>query len=138
MGWSEMKVGFTGTQTGISIAQTVVLRELLENHSGEFHHGDCIGADTSAHVLAAQTGLYEIHIHPPEIQNKRAWCKADKMYPAKPYLDRNKDIVRATELLIATPGEMEEQLRSGTWSTVRFARQQKRKLIIILPDGTVQ
>jgi hypothetical protein len=56
---------------------------------------------------------------------------------AKPYLSRNKDIVLETELLIATPGEEEEQIRSGTWSTVRYARSLKRMINIVLPDGRV-
>jgi len=39
--------------------------------------------------------------------------------------------------MIATPGEVDEQLRSGTWSTVRFARKQGKPVHVILPDGRV-
>jgi hypothetical protein len=60
------------------------------------------------------------------------------MRPERPYLDRNKDIVRETASLIAAPAEPEEQLRSGTWSTVRFARKQGKPVFLILPDGTVR
>ena len=55
----------------------------------------------------------------------------------KPYLDRNKDIVLETQTLVATPAETTEQLRSGTWSTVRYARKLKRPAVLILPDGTI-
>jgi len=37
----------------------------------------------------------------------------------KPYLTRNKDIVRDTEMLVAAPADETEVIRSGTWSTVR-------------------
>ena len=30
-----------------------------------------------------------------------------------------------------------EQLRSGTWATVRHARKLKRPIVIINPDGTL-
>jgi bifunctional non-homologous end joining protein LigD len=36
------------------------------------------------------------------------------------------------------PAEPEEQLRSGTWSTVRFAKKQGKPVFVILPDGTVK
>jgi bifunctional non-homologous end joining protein LigD len=36
------------------------------------------------------------------------------------------------------PAEPEEQLRSGTWSTVRFAKKQGKPVFLILPDGTVK
>jgi hypothetical protein len=56
----------------------------------------------------------------------------------KPYLVRNKDIVIETASLIAAPADPVEQLRSGTWSTVRFARQRGKPVFLILPDGTVK
>ena len=55
----------------------------------------------------------------------------------RPYLSRNKDIVRETDMLIATPAEAEEQRRSGTWSTIRFARKLGKPVFVIWPDGTV-
>jgi predicted Rossmann fold nucleotide-binding protein DprA/Smf involved in DNA uptake len=50
---------------------------------------------------------------------------------------RNKVIVRETEILIAVPAETMEQHRSGTWSTVRYARKLERAVCIIRPDGTL-
>ena len=40
-------------------------------------------------------------------------------------------------MMIAAPSEAEEQRRSGTWSTVRFARKQGKPVFVISPDGTV-
>jgi hypothetical protein len=45
------------------------------------------------------------------------------------------DIVVESELLIATPKEVKEQLRSGTWATVRRARKVGIPIILITPDG---
>ena len=33
--------------------------------------------------------------------------------------------------------EAEEQLRSGTWSTIRYAKRQNKPTTIIFPDGSV-
>ena len=131
-----MKVGFTGTQRGMTDMQTSALRSLLRATDGEFHHGDCIGADDQAHDVAVALGLIPV-IHPPINSAKRAWNTAHqgRICEPKKYLARNKDIVRETEMLIAAPGEDNEQLRSGTWSTVRFARKLGRAIWVIFPDG---
>lgn len=134
-----MRVGFTGTQRGMTDAQCGMLRALLREFGGtEFHHGDCIGADSQAHDIADECGC-AIILHPPTNYSKRAWREVPRhmMRPEYPYLTRNRHIVDATEWLIAMPGEFEEQLRSGTWSTVRYARS-RRKVAIIMPDGSVQ
>lgn len=130
-----MLVGFTGTQRGMTEAQWAALWPLLrERAPGDFHHGDCINADAQAAYLARQAGFRVIG-HPPINESKRAFFPSDENWPAAEYLDRNKTIVRSTEQMIATPGEVEEQLRSGTWSTIRYARRIGRPLHVILPDG---
>lgn len=136
---NDFRFGFTGTQQGMTDAQKARLREFLIGGSGEFHHGDCIGADSEAHDIADECG-YAIILHPPTNYSKRAWrdVPMHMMKPEKPYLDRNKDIVLATVSLIATPAEAEEQPRGGTWSTVRFARKQGKVVVLILPNGTIQ
>jgi hypothetical protein len=118
-----MKIGFTGTQVGMSERQKKQLRLELTTAT-EFHHGDCIGADAEADEIARSMGI-PIIIHPPSDPKKRARCRqpGDKVHRTLPYLDRNKMIVASTERLIAAPKAMEEELRSGTWSTVRYARK---------------
>lgn len=138
-----MKIGFTGTQKGMKASQAGKLYGILNEYynynlfdNSEFHHGDCYGADAQAHQIAKSFKL-NIIIHPPINTSKRAFCKDYYLIlPEKEYLDRNKDIVKSCELLIATPNEFREQLRSGTWSTIRFARKRKKKIIIIYPDGS--
>lgn len=134
-----MKVGFTGTRQGMTEAQRICFGAalvLLTEERDEFHHGDCIGADAEAHRLATEFG-YKAIIHPPIIGSKRAFCNAPVVLQAKPYLERNHDIVDAVDFMFATPGEINEQLRSGTWATIRYARKKQKKLMIIGPDGNV-
>jgi hypothetical protein len=122
-----MKIGFTGTQHGMSKFQKKLLRRLLDNDLDEFHHGDCVGADAEAHNIAdTERCACAIVIHPPSDSRKRAFKKVhdqDQMIKPKPYIQRNKDIVNAVDLLIAAPRSNKEELRSGTWSTVRYAKK---------------
>ena len=133
-----MIVGFTGTQKGMTEEQRKVLDSLLMTEEAtEVHHGDCVGADAELHDVAINRGL-NVVIHPPIREAKRAFCKdALLVTQQKSYLDRNKDIVDAAEVLIATPKEYTPQIRSGTWMTIRYAIQQQKRVIIIYPDGDV-
>ena len=136
-----MNVGFTGTQEGMTLAQySTVLGVLLSLKEGftkedEFHHGDCIGADAEAHDLAEMLGFKTVS-HPPIKENKRAFKMADVLLEAKDYLIRNHDIVDACTVMIATPKEKLEVMRSGTWATVRYSRKKNRLLYLILPNGS--
>jgi hypothetical protein len=132
-------IGFTGTQHGMTPAQRLTVAGFFGNRKGsEFHHGDCIGADAEAHDIAIEAGC-RIVIHPPDISDKRAFCAVreglDFAYQPKPYLVRNHDIVDLVDEMLAAPGETEEQLRSGTWATVRYARKSGKKLFTVFPDG---
>lgn len=132
-----MKIGFTGTQHGMTPDQKHTVVNLLSRRDGEFHHGDCIGADADAHDIAENLP-YWIVSHPPINDAKRAHKKAHEFREPKDYLARNRDIVDETERLLATPREFEEELRSGTWATIRYARTRGRPVFIVLPDGKVQ
>lgn len=149
-----MIIGFTGTQIGMNDIQKANFFQLLkELECHWFHHGDCTGADENAHNLVVdyfRTLSPEIHmkqgfftpkisIHPPVNESKRAFCKALDIRPAKPYLDRNRDIVNESDILIGTPKEKIEQFRySGTWYTIRYARKTGKKVYIIYPDGQIE
>jgi hypothetical protein len=133
-------IGFTGTQVGMTVNQLRELKTLLLTLlPTDFHHGDCIGADAQAHDLVLETIPIKVfmHIHPPDVRSKRAFKIGDDLWPEKPYLVRNHDIVDATTILIATPKGPEE-LRSGTWATIRYARKQKKHIYIVYPDGVVK
>ncbi len=122
----------------MSVAQydllVAVLAELEE--MTEAHHGDCHGADTIFHWVIEYTHPgAELHIHPPEDDKKRSFCVGHMTYEVKPYLERNRDIVNACDVLIACPKGEKEELRSGTWATIRYARKVGKPVAILWKDG---
>jgi hypothetical protein len=128
-----MIVGFTGTIEGMSERQLTALRVHLMavEPNSEFHHGDCLGADEEAHEIAHELGFL-IVIHPPLNKSKRAFCtRAFQVLKPKQYLERNHDIVDACQVLFAAPKTDEEELRSGTWATVRYARKMNKQRLIL-------
>jgi len=132
-----MNIGFTGTRKGMTKYQKnkfrSILKKLKTGHHGAFRHGDCIGADEDADSIVKKKTLLRILIHPPISDKDRAFCLSPTfVYPKKPYLVRNKNIVNKCDILIACP-EGEETLRSGTWSTIRYAFKKGTPTIIIPP-----
>jgi len=96
----------------------------------EFHHGDCEGADQQAHEIAESLYI-PIFIHPPTNPVARAFCSgAFVILKPKPYLERNHDIVDAVDFMLAAP-KGPEVLRSGTWATIRYAKQINKPLLIL-------
>lgn len=137
-----MDIGFTGTREGMTTAQNSAVCEIVLRlpENLVLHHGDCIGADYEMHDLVEMLKpKARFHGHPPIISTARAWCPFDVIEPPKDYLERNLDIVRASELVIATPKEFTDQPRgSGTWATIRRSREWGKRLIIVFPDGSVE
>ena len=131
-----MKIGMTGNRNGISEQSSNKLKELLKSiEITEAHHGDCTGADENFHQIMVSF-LIKIIIHPPDKNICRAYCQADEIRKEKSYLERNKDIVNECDALLAFPSSKTETLRSGTWSTIRYAKKTNKKLVIFYPDGT--
>lgn len=136
------RVGFTGTQVGCTDAQTAALaRTLVSLGCTELAHGDCVGADETAHRVARAMGA-AVEMHPPADPRKRAFCemlRGEVVRPAGPYLVRNRAIVAATGVLVACPREeVGEEMRSGTWATVRAARKLNRPVAVVRPSGRVE
>lgn len=134
-------VGFTGTQTGMTPEQITEVDMLLFDNltTSCAHHGDCIGADAQFHKLSRLNGL-ELHGHPPINPSKRAFCEfysTEMVEEEKEYIERNHDIVNMVDWMIACPAGFEEELRSGTWATIRYARKTGRPGYIVWPDGEV-
>jgi hypothetical protein len=134
-----MRVGFRGTQEEMTLAQKAKVGQLLDVlKPDELHHGDSIGADADANALAQALNI-PVVLHPPENSAKRAFClHAVEIRPVLPYLVRNRAIVDETDLLIATPKGFREEVRSETWSTVRYARKRWKTIWIVFPDGSTQ
>lgn len=107
-------IGFTGTRQLLDDRQLAWLKDelvmldlsirLVRLQKPVLHHGDCVGADASAHQLAQQLG-WDIQIHPPMKQQYRAFCKgAEIIHEPAGYLARDRDIIKATSTLLAIPG----------------------------------
>lgn len=158
-----MLIGFTGTQSGMTTFQKHELRKILKmKECSEFMQGDCIGADEESVEEAIQAGVRIFTVFPPDNTKKRAWTfdkeqktkwnriitpymdvavgpshpalKVNvKWMPVEAYLERNKRIVDTVSLMIAAPKEYVHTVRSGTWSTIRYAWKTKRDIIIIPP-----
>lgn len=147
-------IGFTGTQLGYHAPDDserqrgktmfcwlVYLRERLGPIEG--HHGDCDGSDKQFHGQCRALGIPRV-IHPPTNEYKRAFAhRTDNGCIAKttildplPFLERNRVIVDVSWMLLTTPATRAEEMRSGTWSTIRYARQARRWIVKIWPDGS--
>ena len=133
-------VGFTGTRDRMTYLQReslrVVLAEFASPAGVELHHGDCVGADAEAAWIARAFG-FRVVCHPPTDDSRRAFAPSDVTLPAEPFLSRNRAIVDACAVLVAAPSSFGEQYRSGTWSTVRYARRVGRRTVVVRPDGSV-
>lgn len=108
---------------------------LLEKGVDEFHHGCCIGADEQANDIAILNKIWTIG-HPPTDETYMSKCSVNERRESKSYLVRDRDIVDETFILIGNPKGFQEELRSGTWATIRYARKNTKYIIIIFPDGS--
>lgn len=134
---TTIKVGFTGTRRGMTGSQwaslTALLKAFCQRYDRvEFHHGQCIGADEEAASIAKELGCWIVS-HPPTNQKAISNFAFDEARAPRPYLQRNNGIVNEADVVLAAPGEIEEQLRSGTWATIRYARRSGKPAEILYP-----
>jgi hypothetical protein len=135
-------IGFTGTRKGLTEKQKRNLTQtLLKLQPTEFHHGCCNGADLQAEEIVVELILMGdldcvIHQHPPinmGFAEVRKFRIETVVHEPELYIQRNHSIVDASYALIGCPETKEEQLRSGTWATIRYARKQKKPVITLHP-----
>lgn len=134
---------FTGTQQGMTLLQFVEIIGILRRLQPKMlHHGGCIGADKQVHWLI--TNFFpdtRLHIHYSNIKEKTSGNLpirgGDKMTSSLPPLIRNQQMVDISGWVIGAPAGR-ERLRSGTWSTLRYADKKFRHQIIVYPDGEIQ
>ncbi len=133
-------VGCTGTRDGMTDRQMRKVASVLGDVGVPFdaHHGDCVGADSQFHDMCrAVSDAVRIVVHPPSDPRFRAWRHGDVIVPECTYLVRNRAIVDAATLLIAAPKTTAETVRSGTWSTVRYALATGVPVVVVSPTGEV-
>lgn len=140
-------LGFTGSQMGMTPQQKLVMSIHYLPYAKRLHNGWCIGADEDCLKLfdkqAQETGeelVVVAHIPVKAIKKTRfvpQFCKVEWCMPFD-YLIRNDHIATECDRLVATPSGVQEQLRSGTWSTIRRMLNARKPYDIIFPNGMIQ
>jgi hypothetical protein len=130
-----MKIGITGTRSGMTEQQFSDIAALLTEHfegGAELHHGDCVGVDVEVAVLARSIG-YRIVCHPPIKNELRAGHDSDEFRAPLSYFARNRNIVNETDLLLVVPYQSTPQTNGGTWYTHDYAVKQEKDVTIVYP-----
>jgi hypothetical protein len=128
-------IAVTGTSRGMTQGQQEqardFLRAMFQKGYRRLRHGDCIGSDAQFARIAKELGFYLI-AHPGHTPKKPLETKYraftdfnDEVLPTKEFLKRDHDMVDFAALLLAAPYQDYEVNRSGTWATVRYAREKK-------------
>src|ERR1700679_3513723 len=103
-----MIIGFTGTRYGLTLSQRRALDSVFAARPGtSFHHGGCVGAARAA-ALLMRSFVTRIVLHPgPESDAYFLTVISDERREPKPHLARNRDIVAASDLIVACPATAE-------------------------------
>jgi hypothetical protein len=137
-----MIVGITGTREGMNERQRQEVRQVLHDLAYEagrdgivphFHHGDCRGVDVQAAAMAREFG-YVIVCHPPKLTEEQGYFGGNIIHPPKGYLERDRAIVDAVDVLLVVPKENEWQPRGGTWYTHDYAVKMDVPVSIFYPN----
>lgn len=145
-------IAVTGTRKGMTQLQKYWFLTILPNCPDELMHGGAEGADEDADTLfgafeafgslAAQTALYKkVSVYPCNEARFSYWLKKPEpriINQILPPLVRNELMVKRCSFLVATPASQFEQIRSGTWATIRYARKTKKPGAIVFPDGRIE
>jgi hypothetical protein len=129
-----MKVGVTGTREGSNDTQLAAVIEFMESlgPGHELHHGDCLGVDIEVATVAKSLGWKTV-CHPPISDYLRAYHESDEFLEPKGYLQRDRQIVDTTEILIVVPLHNEWQPKGGTWYTHDYAVKKGKPVHIFYP-----
>lgn len=131
--------GFTGTRAGMRAFQVAMVRRVLEHGQPiVFRHGGAFGADFEAHAMWREVCKKSAaDVWPADAKRASIFEGQDrvKVEPIMPPLDRNKEIVKRSRFLVATPHKEQEEQRSGTWQTIREAFKLDLPVLIIWPES---
>lgn len=133
-------IGFTGSRKGMTPEQQAALKVYFKHVEAvspmvTFHHGDCLGSDEGAAQIANRIHEFTIYSHPPINETWRAFAPSDMSSLPKEYLVRDRDIVLASDVLVATPDTDDFKVGSGTWYTIRYAQRRQVPVWLIRSDG---
>lgn len=134
----DFSIGFTGTREDPSREQVRILTETLNSlyeDGCNFHHACCTGADTIASIIANTVGYICIGHPPINTVFKSSYYIANEERSPKDYIERNRDIVNETSVLIAVPKYKVATRKSGTHYTVSYAASIGKGVVVIEPNG---
>ena len=132
-----MVVGITGTRAieNVDAIRLKRLTSVLQRYNTLYKgnllivHGGAHGVDKYVHNFCIDENI-SVKVRPAYKE-----CNFSGVYlqeTPEPPLKRNKIIVNECNILLAVPNNPEEEeLRSGTWSTIRYAEKQNQKVIKI-------
>jgi len=140
-----VRYGFTGTRTLEPADEDTISHSLsLLKDGTEYTTGACIGADFfvgQSLWLAKPDAVHRVVVPADRSRVDHWWTHraigdtvlVEEMPATTTYKDRNLRIVEQSDVLVAFPAHPEDDprsKRSGTWQTVRMARQ--RGMVVIL------
>ena len=134
-----MRISFTGTRRGMTALQCRLVEDWLiaQPLIVSASHGMCQGADEDFHAIVRQifhTSVFIAGFPSTSTTRSRKDLDCDWIAEPKAPLSRNRDIVKAgPDVLLATPCEMHELVRSGTWHAIRYAIKKKVRVEIFWP-----
>lgn len=135
-----MIVGFTGTRQGMTGEQKFEVARLLRYLNPSIVlHGCCVGADRIFHRIVLSSVSHTVVIEGfPGDNEQKTWAERNgvESNPIHPYLERNKIIAKRSDIMIVTPKGEKEELRSGTWATIRCRKKTGLLLYIVEPSGS--
>lgn len=142
-----MEVGFTGSRRGMAPlargkVQALLMLYFVHTISCTLHHGDCVGSDEEVEKLASDLGYYTMAYPASDVAER--WLAKTASHLTRdpmPALQRNEFIVAESDVLIATVQGFTpnaEQLRSGTWATIRYAKKEDCPIWLVNPMGEAQ
>ena len=144
-----MRAAFCGTQEGMTKWQEAQLAKTFKFFNvKELVYRDYQGSDMKAVMVALDCGIQNFHIYPTNDSKKRGYSFPDskelykwleynavfyKLEPRQAPMKAGDSIVLDSEMLIATPKEFTNSMRSATWGIIRKAWHIKREVITIPP-----
>lgn len=137
-----MVVGVTGTRNGPTPQQHDAMRLFLRGMPIErLVHGAAPGVDTFAHdIVRTFHGQIPIELHPSNLSYRSSLLTFPsgncEIYPELPPLERNRNIVNRIHGLLAVPAT-DKEANSGTWSTVRYAREIGCPVYVVRQNGRI-
>ena len=135
-----MKLSITGTRRGLSDFQFNFINDFIFNNKevNTVVHGAAHGVDSELHRIAYMGGvgieIYPANDVPSNLPNLE-YAEDIVIHPYGTALERNKLIVCRGDMLIGFPKQDYEELRSGTWAAIRYARKIDKPRLIVYPHG---